>query len=174
MALICIFQDSSIAYEPPLVTESLSSSGKAVVGEPAPFLSGWTLDGKVFNTRKPFRDAEVRCVALVFWATWCVPCIEGIDLLSTAHEHLEEAGVQVILVNLGQSEAIVRAFFEYRNKVFPVVMDRFRIAESEYIVSDNVNGSLPRTVLIGSDGTVKAIFSVEGGDYVERIIDVSW
>jgi len=167
-----VFLSSPLAgtAEQPVVTEALTTSGQAVVGEKAPFLSGWTLDGHVFNIEKPFCDPKVRSVALVFWATWCLPCREGIERLNVAAVRLREAGVSVVLVNYGESEETVRNFFGGRDCAFPIVLDRFKISEAYYIMSDRSGGSLPRTVLICSDGIVAAIYGAEGRDYVDNVI----
>jgi len=124
----------------------------------------------VFNIRKPFRNPEVRCVALVFWATWCAPCKEGIEKLRAAADRLKSAGVHVVLVNFGESESEVRSYFEGQDSGFPVVLDRFMNSQSTYIMSNKTGGALPRTVLLDRDSKVVAIFGAEGKDYVDRVV----
>lgn len=150
-------------------TVSLLQSGEAVVGEPAPWFSGWTLDNDVFNISKPFLDESVERLVLVFWATWCKPCKHGLDLLTENQIPLEEAGIYIVLVNLGETEERVRDYIGESPKPYPVVLDPFEKSVDAYL---DVNGtaSLPKTALISPDGKIVAIFGAEDDDYIQRII----
>lgn len=147
-------------------TESLQSSGEAIVGEDAPWLSGWTLAEEVFNNQKVFKDESVNRVALVFWASWCAPCKKGIIELNNHCDELKELGIKVVLVNSAESEEAVRKFFGENGSPFTVVLDPYSKNRDTYMPSP-----LPKTVLIGRDGIVEAIFGKEDSDYVQRIID---
>lgn len=151
-------------------TESLSFSGSAIVGEPAPWLSGWTLEDKVFNINKPFEDESVDRLVLVFWATWCKPCRKGIAQLTANQPELEEAGIRIVLINLGEKEDKVREYLEDNPQPYTVVLDPFEKSVDTYL---DIHGTatLPKTVLIRPDGVVEAIFGSEDEDYVQRIID---
>ncbi|MBN1164517.1 MAG: TlpA family protein disulfide reductase [Candidatus Krumholzibacteriota bacterium] len=151
-------------------TESLIACGQANVGEKAPWLSGWTLNEKVFNIQKPFRDDKVERLALVFWASWCVPCRQGMSILSDARDRLEKQGVAVILVNYGEDEKKVKDYISQTAYPFPVVLDPSGRNAKYYLVNREGKVLLPKTVLIGRDGSVEAILGKEGDDYLERIL----
>ena len=147
-------------------TESLQTSGQTVVGEDAPWLSGWTLVDEVFNTQKVFNDESINRVALVFWASWCAPCKKGIKELNKHSAEFNEHGIKVVLVNSAESEEAVREYCGENGQLFTVVLDPYSKNRETYMPSP-----LPKTVLIGRDGKVEAIFGKEDTDYVQRIIN---
>lgn len=150
-------------------TESLSHSGEAAVFEAAPWLSGWTIDEQVWNLKRAFADSLTTRVALVFFATWCPPCREGIARLTARASELRAAGVGVVLVDFKEDARKVERFVGAA-PAFPVVLDRFGTTEKTYLCSGDEPVMLPRTVIVGRDGVVQAIFGAEGGDYVDRVL----
>ncbi len=157
------------AVEDAALTESLVSSGSATVGAAAPWLAGWTLGDQVWNLRKAFADTSTDRVALVFFATWCAPCKQGVMQLTDRAADLKAGGVSVVLVDYQEDAARVRGFLG-DNPAFPVVLDRFGASEQSYLRTNDEQARLPRTVLIGRDMKVEAIFGSEGGDYVDRLL----
>ena len=153
----------------PVSTDSLASSGAAKVDAAAPWLAGWTLEDQVWNLRKAFADTSTDRVALVFFATWCAPCKQGVMQLTARAADLKAAGVSVVLVDYQEDAAKVRGFLGDK-PAFPVVLDRFGASEQSYLRTNGDQVRLPRTVLIGRDMKVQAIFGSEGGDYVDRLL----
>jgi thiol-disulfide isomerase/thioredoxin len=167
---ILLFLAGAAGAADPVATESLDRSGDAAVSRPAPWLAGWTLDDQVWNLTKAFADTTSRRVALVFFATWCAPCRQGIERLSARADELRAAGVRVVLVDYQEEAEKVRRFVGAAPS-FPVVLDRFGVAEKSYLRTGDEPVRLPRTVLIGrEDNVVEAIFGSEGEDYVDRIL----
>jgi peroxiredoxin len=151
-------------------SEILNKSGKAEVGKPAPWFSGWTLNDKVFNLKKAFRDPATQRVALVFWATWCKPCKVGMAKLKKNKARLHKAGVRVMLMNFKEEKDAVSRFILKHPKNFPVMLDPYGRTEKSYLVSGKAKLCLPRTVIVGRNGKVLRIIGEEGNDYVEQII----
>jgi thiol-disulfide isomerase/thioredoxin len=152
------------------VTTSMPQSGQAIVGQDAPFLSGWTISSKVFSTAKALKDPDSERIALVFWATWCQPCLNGLKVLNAASAKLKANGIDLVLVNYGEDQETIQAFLKKHPVRFPVVMDRWDKSGAAYLYDETGKVTLPRTVLIDKEGRVEAIFSSEGDDYVERIL----
>jgi len=161
LILLMLFASSLFA-----ATESDLTSGQAVVGQDAPWISGWTLNDEVFNTAKAFNDSTVNRVALVFWASWCASCVKGMEELNKHALELTDKGIKVVLVNSAEPEETVREFFTDRDNPFTVVLDPYSKNRETYMPSP-----LPKTFLIGRDGKVEAIFGKEDTDYIQRIID---
>jgi len=155
-------------------TESLQISGQAFVGEKAPWLSGWTMSGDVFNIDMPFKDKSTKRLVLVFWTTWCIPCRRGMSMIEGAADTLNKSGSVVVMVNFGEGREMIRKYLKKYSVSFPVVLDRYKRTEKTYL-SDVKNNkvSLPKTVIIDPDRKVKAIFGREGDDYIERILSVN-
>ncbi len=150
-------------------SELLERAGSAVVGEAAPWLSGWTLDGAVWNTRMALERPEVSRLALVFWASWCVPCRTGIARLRDAQDTLDDDGVSVILVNVGEREAQVRGFFDDGPPPWPVLLDPHGRTCETWIERGSGDCTLPLTAIVVPDGTVVSLIGAEGADYVDRV-----
>ncbi len=148
-------------------TVALSSSGEARTGAEAPWFSGWTPDNEVVNLTKLFAEPDTNRVALVFFATWCDPCIKGMQMLKKAERRLKKAGVKVVLVDFKEETDLVARFIKKQCLPFTVVLDPFGKMQGTYL--DEKKVELPRTVLIDKRLKVIGIFGIEGKDYIDRL-----
>src|SRR5690625_7876897 len=86
---------------------------------------------------------------LNFWGTWCAPCREEMPYMESLYPEYKEKGVQIVAVNLDQSELKVDQFIEEFNLTFPVPHDvRDEVRELYGI------GPLPSTVFINPEGII--------------------
>lgn len=159
----------------PSTTVSLPVMGAIAVGEPAPWFAGWTLEDVVLNrTRLLASTPAPRAHALVFFATWCRPCLKGLSAIAAARPALSAAGVQVVLVDFREEAATVRPFLKARGlEGVAVIVDKFGAVAQAFGASDGKTARLPRTVVIDAKGVVRGIFAAEGDDYVERLINAA-
>ncbi len=131
-------------------------------GNPAP-----TFEARLLGADEPFRlaDAAGRVVLIDFWATWCPPCVKSLPALQKLHRrYANDAGVLVLTVNDGSSaDEDLKKFLQRGKYDFPVVVDSGEISRA-YSVK-----SLPTTVLVGPDGTVREVFVGIGGRTVAQI-----
>ena len=107
-------------------------------------------------------------VALVYFATWCVPCRAGMKALVKSKQELEQNGIKVILVNAGErEEAKIKKMVESLGaNVFPVVIDPYkRLSEGIGLIKEGENIALPMTLVV--DKAAKPVFMVgqEGSDW---------
>ena len=88
-----------------------------------------------------------------FWATWCPPCIEEFPLLDAFYRENSLNGWQVLGLAIDKPSAVVD--FLARHPVrFPVAMAGLEgMALSKALGNDH--GSLPFSVALGADGTVR-------------------
>lgn len=94
-----------------------------------------------------------KAVLVNFWATWCVPCVEEIPLLSRVHA--EHAG-RIAFVGVGIDSAAHIAGFDARFRPsYPLVVAGASGTELARAFGDNA-GALPYTVLLGPDGRILA------------------
>ena len=161
----------------PTTTESLERSGKLVVGEAAPWFSGWTPDDRVVNRDRLLAGTKGG-LALVVFATWCAPCVKDLERLATGRAQLDAAGVQTVLVAYREEAEVITPWLAERGwGGSTVLIDRFGVAAAALgAVARSKEGEkarLPRTVVLAADGTVRAIFGREGDDYVDRIVEAS-
>ena len=105
--------------------------------------------------------------ALVYFATWCVPCRAGIKRLVANIDQLQKNKVSVVLVNIGERDELVKKWIEKMNITqFTIVHDPFkRLTEGLGLVKEGEEISLPRTVVL--DNNLKPLFMLgeEGNDW---------
>ncbi len=87
-------------------------------------------------------------VILDFWASWCPNCRRDMPKLNTYYESYRD-DVEVIGVNLGESENDASEFIASKNISFPIVLDSYgSVAQLYQMNYTNVH------VLIDKDGSV--------------------
>jgi peroxiredoxin len=134
------------------------------VGQAAPEFEVTTLEGESFSLSGQ-RD---RVVVVNFFATWCPPCREELP-------HLEREvwqrfrGDAFSLVALGREHTAeeLEPFAEESGFSFPIAPDPERAAYARY-----AQMHIPRTVVVGPDGTI--LFQFQGFERSDfnRMIDV--
>ncbi len=118
----------------------------ALVGKPAPRVSlpdvrGETVDVSSFAGKQP--------VLLVFWATWCFPCMQEMPVLEKLHADLAPHGLKLIAVSVDRSRETLDAFLKDRQLAFPVLRDPSTKARAAF----GARG-VPLTILIDKNGKV--------------------
>lgn len=88
--------------------------------EPAPDVSGQTLDGGTFS----LADHEGDVVVLNVWASWCAPCRAESPGLERVWQSTRSQGVQFVGVNVKDSEASARAFVRRFDLTYPSIYDQ--------------------------------------------------
>ncbi|KGR74101.1 thiol-disulfide oxidoreductase ResA [Ureibacillus sinduriensis] len=107
-------------------------------------------------------DYEGKGVFLNFWGTWCEPCKKEMPAMSRQYANYKEQGVEVLTVNIAQTDFEVKKFLESLDVHFPAVIDQTKAVMTAY----NVN-PLPTTILINPEGRVEKIIT---GEMSERQI----
>ncbi|HEX77911.1 MAG TPA: TlpA family protein disulfide reductase [Dehalococcoidia bacterium] len=89
-------------------------------------------------------------VLLNFWATWCGPCRSEMPYFEAAHKEFGGEGLVVLAVNVGEPEAIARAWMTSNGFTFMVALDSEREVAKQYRIF-----GLPTNFLIGRDGVIR-------------------
>ena len=106
--------------------------------------------------------------ALVYFATWCLPCRAGIKRLVENVDELNKNKVSVVLVNIGErdEESIKKWIQKLNASAFTVVIDPFkRLTEGFGLVKENEEISLPRTIVLNSKMKPLFMLGEEGSDW---------
>jgi cytochrome c biogenesis protein CcmG/thiol:disulfide interchange protein DsbE len=146
----------------------LACSAPVAAQELVPWKGGATPALSLRDTEGDLRTlAQLRgkVVIVNFWATWCEPCIAEMPSLQALKARHGADRVEIIGVNLGESEARIRGFASKTAITFPLLSDRDGVAKKAWEVR-----GVPSSFVIDSKGKVR--FSVVGQvDFEDEDID---
>jgi peroxiredoxin len=121
----------------------------ATLTGPAP---GFTLQSST-GEQVSLASLKGKVVMVNFWATWCVPCRQEMPHLQALYERYESLGFELLAVNVEKNNAEgARKWLEETPVTFPVLFDGNNQVSKLYKVQ-----TMPSTVLIGRDGTMRFI-----------------
>lgn len=134
--------------------ESLTSIGPGII---APDFELTDTTGKQHR----LSDYRGKPVIINFWTTWCPPCREELPSMNRAWHQLEQEGIAMLAINMGEDEDTIFVFSADYPTDFPILMD----LSGEVIEQWPVKG-LPTTYIVAPDGTLayRAIGSREWDD----------
>jgi thiol-disulfide isomerase/thioredoxin len=115
-----------------------------------PPVSLTTLEGKTYS----FGPKDGKVTLVVFWATWCQPCLMEIPSLIEWHEKYREQGFRVVSINIDDPEGQkMAAIYQKYNINYPMLMD-------DGTSEQKFGGlqALPTSFLLGRDGKVVKAF----------------
>lgn len=96
---------------------------------------------------KDYRDGKKAII--FFWATWCPHCRAQLGNLNRDQEEIEKSGIKIVLVDVGEKEAIVKKYLEQNKIDINVFLDE----ESKISDLYGLIG-LPTFYYVGEDGIV--------------------
>jgi peroxiredoxin len=114
-------------------------------GDQAPNFRLETLEGESIE----MADLEGKGVFLNFWGTYCKPCEREMPAMQRQYEIYKEKGIEIVAVNLGESNLPVKRFVERKDLTFTVLLDKKRDLVDVYGI-----GNLPATFLVDKNGRV--------------------
>ena len=119
------------------------------VGNIAHILTLEDLDGRSYDLESIQGE---RVVQVVFWATWCMPCIEEIPKLREMYDKYHEEGFELlgVVVPINQTRGGARAFAEKFEINYPILWDKKSMTMDRYGVA-----SIPHNFIIGKDGIIR-------------------
>lgn len=155
-SVILILLIGALGYT--LYSNFFVSKERVKVGSEAPDFVLKDLDGNEHQ----LSDYKGKGVFLNFWGTWCEPCEREMPYMDNQYAYYKDQGVEVLAVNIAESNIAVQTFIDKHQLSFPVILDKDRQVLNAYGV-----GPLPTTFLINPEGKVVEITS---GSLTERMI----
>jgi peroxiredoxin len=122
------------------------------VGDDAPNFSLIDLNGETHK----LSDYKGQGVLLNFWGTWCKPCKKEMPAINEQYKQFKGQGVQVLGINIAQSDLEVSSYSDKLGVEFPIAIDKTKSVMRAYNVDP-----LPTTVLINKDGKIENIITGE-------------
>ncbi|UJF28534.1 thiol-disulfide oxidoreductase ResA [Planococcus glaciei] len=135
------------------------------VGDPAPDFKLTDLNGEEHQ----LSDYKGQGVFVNFWGTWCKPCEKEFPLMERQYQVYKDQGVQILAVNIAQSDFEVKQYAEQRDLTFPIVIDKNKSVMEAYNIIP-----LPTTLLVNAEGNIEKIITGEMSEediqsYMEQI-----
>ncbi|MBI3178479.1 MAG: TlpA family protein disulfide reductase, partial [Deltaproteobacteria bacterium] len=135
-----------LAAQPP-ASELLRKSGDA-----APPFAMRDLGRALFSIRDhtggSAKDPR-KAIVMVFFATWCEPCMKEVPIIRDIHGRWTPRGVEVIYVGLSEGTKELTPFAEKHKFPWRVIPDAFGLLARRYGVSQ-----LPHLFIIDKNGNV--------------------
>lgn len=129
--------------------ETPLASSSAQKGAAAPNFTLERLEGGTVQIKDHFgKDV----IILDFFASWCGPCRRAMPLVAEVAKKFADKGVVLYAVNQRETREKVQAYLQKYGLSVPVLLDTRGQVGALYQVT-----GLPRMVVIGKDGTIKAI-----------------
>ncbi len=121
----------------------------ATVSGPAPAFTLTSLDGQQVS----LASLKGKVVMVNFWATWCVPCRQEMPHLEALYQRYNSLGFELLAVNVEKNNADgARKWLQETPVTFTVLTDPNNEITKLYKVQ-----TMPSTVLVGRDGTMRFI-----------------
>ncbi len=116
------------------------------VGQKASPFKLSTVDGKELELES---FAKNRVTLLVFGATWCPSCRHEIPILKEFYNQLKDKGLNVLNIDIQESEKKVKSFVEKQQINYPVVLDSDAGVAKLYKVV-----GIPLNVILDKNGVI--------------------
>ncbi|OIO35990.1 MAG: hypothetical protein AUJ74_03960 [Candidatus Omnitrophica bacterium CG1_02_44_16] len=110
--------------------------------------SDFTLDTAAGKTVS-LKDAKGKGAILFFFTTWCPFCRQKFPSLSKDYETLRKEGIELFVIDAGESQAKVSAFLSKTQPPFDVLLDKNTAVAEAYGVM-----GVPTFILISKSGVV--------------------
>ncbi|MCG8430951.1 MAG: TlpA family protein disulfide reductase [Candidatus Omnitrophica bacterium] len=105
------------------------------------------VDQVTFYSLSSYRGKQP--VLLLFWTTWCHFCQNALKSLTMMYPELQEQGVEVLAINVGESPRKAAHAVRYYKLPFTVLLDRDSRAVRDY----NLLG-VPTYILLDKEGRI--------------------
>lgn len=101
---------------------------------------------------QPLAQWKGKRLVIVFWATWCAPCLKEMPALAAAQRAHGDNGAQIIGIAMDDPQA-VRAFLQAHPPGYPMLLGD-AVRPDPRVVLGDTRRALPFSVLVDADGRI--------------------
>ena len=101
-------------------------------------------------------DLQGQPVVLNFWASWCAPCRAEMPDLVRSYAEYRDDGLEILAVNLQETNGTVLSFAEEFGIEFPIVIDRDGELSDVWRLGGPISG-IPTSYFLDEAGVVQDI-----------------
>lgn len=141
--------------------EELSLKPKIEEGQPAPDFSLEQMGGGSFRLKDRI-GKEV--ILLEFWATHCTVCQQLSPVLDEFAKSLAGQEVGIYSINLRETPEQIQMFLKDKIPAYPILLDKNGQIGALYQAT-----GIPKMVLIGKDGLIKAVYKGMPNALIEHL-----
>jgi len=134
-----------------------------LVGQQAPDFTLLTLSGQEQNMTQ-FRNDQP--AVIFFWATWCPHCRKQLKELAQQRDDIEQRGIMIILVDVGESLQDVRNYIQAHRIPFDIFLDEDAVVAEEYHLI-----GVPTFFLLNRNGIIVEVQHVLPDSYEGLLLD---
>jgi RNA polymerase sigma factor (sigma-70 family) len=142
----------------------LANHRQLIVGAPAPEIDGVDINGKRFK----LSDFRGKVVALVFWASWCGPCLQEIPHEQELAKRLEGKPFALLGVNCDSDREKASAVLEKEKITWPNWFDGAQYRKGAIAAGYHVQ-AIPIFYIIDREGIIR--FKDVRGEALDRAVD---
>ena len=120
---------------------------------------------EILNKPITLNDFRGKYVMLVFWATWCKPCVLEINDIKKIRQRYPQSMLEIISISEDDDKDKLLRFIEY-NK-----MNWIHIFGNKELVTDFGVWAIPKSILIDKDGVITFINEGNDLDALQKKLD---
>ena len=149
----------AVAAVAAIICASAVAFASVTVGNAAPALVVPELDGKAFD----LSALHGKVVIVNFWATWCPPCRKEMPALDAFYRRYHGDGLEMIGVSTDRPHDRSDVIKAMQSLSYPVA-----IMDDATVNDFGTPDALPMTVIVDSDGVVRAKFTPDQTPVTEK------
>jgi len=176
MRITVLLTISMFAFSFGQQTKRISPLPEQLQGDIIPNFSALAIDNETELSRSDLKEAvqksDVKRIVISFFATWCVNCREEFVILKNNDAELAKNGVQVLLIDTGESlieksSAVEKFVKQFAGDAYPFWFDpnANMLKKFGLIGKNQATFELPITIVMDRGLKVLAVFKEIGKDY---------